>query len=183
MVSNDVSTVWVSETFTDPSLIEEFAILFSEWFNIIESPKWANMIVENGLDGAPKGIYREGVRGERNGMFGKTGEQNPFYGKKHSAELKEKWREMRLGDRNPNYQGKSFTEKTYELLRRPKQNKENYKGSPGLITCIGKDGKTKQITCVEYHKQKEVSPCPADWEFVNVNSKEAKNRKYKQETQ
>ena len=47
----DVSTEWVSEIFTDRELLEDFALLFSELFNIVGSDEWANLVSENGLDG------------------------------------------------------------------------------------------------------------------------------------
>jgi hypothetical protein len=37
------------------------------------------------------------LRGEKNGMFGKTGSLNPFHGKTHSEEVKENLRKQRTG--------------------------------------------------------------------------------------
>lgn len=37
------------------------------------------------------------LRGEKNGMFGKTGDLNPFYGKTHSNETKQMLRQQKLG--------------------------------------------------------------------------------------
>lgn len=107
-------------------------------------------------------------------LFGKD---NGFYGKKHSPEQIKFWSEMRLGEKNPNYGGKSFTEETLKKLRQPKKNKENYKGTPGKITCINKRGQAIQIDKILYNKQKESGLPVHMWEFVNTNSKEAKNRK------
>lgn len=50
-----VETVWY-ETFDDIDLIQDFALFFSDFFNIVESTKWANMRPENGLDGTSPGI-------------------------------------------------------------------------------------------------------------------------------
>lgn len=51
---DQVKTLWVSEAFTDEDDIKEFAELFSEQFDIVNSTKWANLIAENGLDGGFK---------------------------------------------------------------------------------------------------------------------------------
>lgn len=51
---NDVSTKW-SLKFTDPDDIREFAEFFSEFYNIVESNEWANLMAENGHDGSPVG--------------------------------------------------------------------------------------------------------------------------------
>lgn len=46
-----VNTIWVSEWFIDPDQLQEFALLFSELHQIVESAAWANRRPENGLDG------------------------------------------------------------------------------------------------------------------------------------
>ena len=178
----DIETLWVSEYFLDNADLVDFSILFSELFDIASSNEWANLIAENGLDGAPRGYPKpEGFRlkflGEKNPMFGMCGDKNPFSGKTHSTEQKRKWSEMRLGDKNPNYGGKAFTEETLYKLRRPKSKKENYKGSPGKITCINRNGIAIQITTDLYNKQKESGLPVADWEFVSTRSKEAEKRR------
>jgi hypothetical protein len=172
-----VETIWISEPFYDKELLTEFSIFVSEFFDIEKSSEWANLITENGLDGAPKGVKVQGLRGEKNGMFGKTGEQNPFYKRTHSAEQKKIWREMRLGDKNPNYGGKAFTEETYKKLKRPKPKTGNFRGTPGKITCINKVGEAVQIDKDLYNKQKTSGLPVSDYEFVNTNSREAKNRR------
>jgi len=176
-----VQTLWISDPFTDAQLLLEFASFFSEELNIVNSLEWANLRAENGYDGAPVGVvHPETVtsrfKNPETNPSG-VGEKNPFFGKQHTDEQKEKWSKMRLGELNPNYQAKSFTEKTQNLLRRPKSNKQNYKGTPGKITCIDRCGNTKHITTKEYHDQKINSSDPADWEYVNTRSKEAQKRK------
>jgi len=172
-----IETLWVSEPFYDKKLLVEFSTFFSDFFDIENSPKWANLIVENGLDGAPKGVKNGGLFGELNGMFGKTKEQNPFYNKKHKPEQIKAWSDMRLGDKNPNYQGKSFTEETYKKLRQPKKCKDNYKGSPGKICCIDKNGVAKQISTELYNSQKKFGLPMEQWEYVSTTSKVAKLRR------
>jgi hypothetical protein len=172
-----VETIWISEPFYNKELLVEFSTFLSDLFDIEKSSEWANLITENGLDGAPKGVKVKGLKGEKNGMFGKTKEQNPFYKKTHSLDQKKKWREMRMGEKNSNYGAKSFTEETYKKLRRPKPKGSNYKGTPGKITCIDKKGNAIQINKELYNCQKQSNKPPCDWEYVNTNSKEAKLRK------
>lgn len=45
-----IDTIWC-ELFTDRDDLVEFAELFSSFFDIVKSDKWANLIAENGLDG------------------------------------------------------------------------------------------------------------------------------------
>lgn len=47
----NVKTVWVSDWFTDPEELVDFALLFSELHDIVNSDEWANYRAETGLDG------------------------------------------------------------------------------------------------------------------------------------
>jgi hypothetical protein len=71
-----VETIWF-HIFNDIDLLVEFALFFSEEYNIFESNNWANQKPENGLDGGTDGSS-------------KKGELNPFYGKTHTDETKNK---------------------------------------------------------------------------------------------
>ena len=57
---NNVKTIWVSEVFTDSSIVD-VALNFSHYHDIVESSLWANLIPENGLDGRPPGITVDGM--------------------------------------------------------------------------------------------------------------------------
>ena len=46
----NIDTIWC-ELFTDCENLIDFAELFSSFFDIVKSDKWANLIAENGLDG------------------------------------------------------------------------------------------------------------------------------------
>lgn len=59
-----------------------FALKFSKDNNIVNSVNWANLIEENGTDGAPVG--HPGCAGSKNGHFGKQLNKD----KKHSEESK-----------------------------------------------------------------------------------------------
>lgn len=54
MHGNDVSTEIIGTFFTEVEC-EQFAMKFSKKNDIVNSRYWANLIYENGLDGAPKG--------------------------------------------------------------------------------------------------------------------------------
>lgn len=64
--TEDITTIWC-ERFDNPDLLTEFASFFSEIFDIVNSVDkngkkvWANMIPENGLDGAPAGLKMPSV--------------------------------------------------------------------------------------------------------------------------
>ena len=47
----NVKTIWVSEWFNEPESLVDFALLFSEIHNIVESSDWANCRPETGIDG------------------------------------------------------------------------------------------------------------------------------------
>jgi hypothetical protein len=51
---NDVSTIWC-RLFTSQQELVGYAIQFSIENQIVESKEWANIRIENGLDGQPKG--------------------------------------------------------------------------------------------------------------------------------
>jgi len=141
-----------------------------EFFEGIKLWMKENPLTEEDLAGATKcvpPVYTPFLYGKDNG----------FYGRKHTEEQKKSWSEMRLGEKNPNYGGKSWTEESLKKLRQPKKNKENYKGSPGKITCINKQGSPVQINVEIYNKQKKSGKPICEWEYVNTNSKEAKVRK------
>jgi hypothetical protein len=52
-----IDTLWVSDLYYDTSIVD-VALQFSFENNIVESTEWANLIMENGLDGSPPGAKR-----------------------------------------------------------------------------------------------------------------------------
>ena len=54
---NNVTTEIIQQ-FDDWNECKKFALEFSNHYNIVKSDLWANLIEENGLDGAPKGVIR-----------------------------------------------------------------------------------------------------------------------------
>lgn len=82
-----VDTIW-SEKFTDSSLCQEFAEFFSEFFDIVDSDEWANLIPEDSKGGgAKKGRVTPWLNGKKrpehaNKMRERfVGEGNPMHGK------------------------------------------------------------------------------------------------------
>jgi hypothetical protein len=50
-----IKTLWVSDLYHDPKIIQEVALSFSKENGIVESTEWANMKPENGLNGGRHG--------------------------------------------------------------------------------------------------------------------------------
>jgi len=46
-----VETIWLSDLFINEKILIEFSILISEHWDIVKSDKWANLKLENGIDG------------------------------------------------------------------------------------------------------------------------------------
>lgn len=80
-----VVTEWISDWFHDKKEIKEFALAFSEIFDIVNSDEWANLKEENGVDG-----------GSDKGRGG-------FAGKKHTKEhceyLSKKYKGHKVSDK------------------------------------------------------------------------------------
>lgn len=72
-------TVGVMGFYTDYQRCRNAALKFSQENDIVNSDAWANLVLENGTDGAL------------------NGSDNPFYGKSHTDEVKESMRQKRLG--------------------------------------------------------------------------------------
>lgn len=98
-----IETLWVSEPFIDSGLISEFALTFSKEHNIVESKDWANLIEENGLDGANKGSTHSDES--------KRKMSASHIGKPQSEETKRKKSESTKGR-----SGKSHSEETKQKL-------------------------------------------------------------------
>jgi hypothetical protein len=55
----NIKTLWVSDWFTCPHHIQQFALMYSEYNQVVESDEWANLKAENGIDGGA--MSRESV--------------------------------------------------------------------------------------------------------------------------
>jgi hypothetical protein len=94
----DIDTINVWE-FDNIATCEKFALEFSVVNNIVESNEWANLRPENGKDGKVAGS--PGMKKEMNPNWGKTKEQNSFYGKKHKPKTIELYKQQKAGGNNP----------------------------------------------------------------------------------
>lgn len=104
-----VKTVWSSEPFTDESLLVDFAQLFSEHFDIVNSDKWANLVVENGVAG---GALRTGA------ILSETTKQKlriKALGRTASNDTKKKMSDARLG--RPQTERQRMAMREYNLNR------------------------------------------------------------------
>lgn len=104
-----INTLWISDWFTCPQHIQDFALMFSEHNRIVESDEWDNLKPENGLTGGRNGICKSSTRikisisnkgkkysdeinskkarhGSNNGMYGvrRFGKDSPHYNKSHT---------------------------------------------------------------------------------------------------
>lgn len=98
--------------FDDQSLCSEFALRFSRANNIVESKEWANLQLENGIDGALPGKDHH-IHHMINPMLGKThtiesknrmrriGSDHWAFGKSQSNETKKKRSDSLIGRANP----------------------------------------------------------------------------------
>jgi len=133
---HNVKTLWVSEPFEDLNELTEFAVLFSEQHDIVNSHLWANLIVENGIDGWTSGVSR-GSHLEST----KIKMSLAKLGKSKTEETKKK-----MSDAQKN---KVFTEEHKYNLRKPKGLQEN-------LTCphCGKIGGASGMTRWHFDKCK-----------------------------
>lgn len=80
-------TVGVLGIYYDEQRCRNAALNFSKENNIVKSDEWANLIEENGIDGAPLGelhpLYGKLSKciGQKRPQVGKSGKDNPMYGK------------------------------------------------------------------------------------------------------
>lgn len=95
---NNVTTLWV-QLYTDRNILKEEAIAFSISHNIVESKDWANLTIEDGINGSAKGRKRPPIKDSTRQKLSDAAklrasipEKCNMYGKKHSEETKEKIR-------------------------------------------------------------------------------------------
>ena len=131
-----VKTLWVSEPFVDEDSLVEFATFMSEELDIVNSDKWANLIVENGLNSG-------------GGMLGKS----------HSEESKNKMRKPHILSENHTSwnKGKLFSEETKSKMSASakgklksdahKKNISNATMGVSKVWLVGKKFKQNKIEC------------------------------------
>jgi hypothetical protein len=96
-------TAGVLGFYLDAQRCKDAALEFSRANKIDTNPEWANLVFENGLDGAGSGdahhMYGKPSpqRGAKRPWVAKCGEENPMYGKKWTEEQRKKRSEQRTG--------------------------------------------------------------------------------------
>lgn len=76
------------------SIFTKIAIIFSEDNNIVNSNEWANLTIENGLDGLGYG-HKFSEEHKKNQSESRKGDKHWNYGKMHSEETKDKIKQKR----------------------------------------------------------------------------------------
>jgi hypothetical protein len=51
----NIKTLWISDWFYCPHYLQDFALMYSEYNQIVESDEWANLMPEHGIYGSSKG--------------------------------------------------------------------------------------------------------------------------------
>jgi hypothetical protein len=103
--------------------------------NVVKNDKWLN---DNDKLGPPILI------GEKNPMYGKTGEESPNYGTKHTEEWKKKQSERMTGEKNPMY-GKTTSEETLKKISEKMKGKFVGNCNPNYGKMGGKSVTAKKI--------------------------------------
>jgi hypothetical protein len=161
-----VITLWISDLYTDTSIVD-VALHFSIENEIVNSKEWANLILENGLDGAPAGhdghIFSEKEK-EKISISSKTRWENEDYKKQLSNIHKNRW-SPELKEK----QSKRLKE-TFWTEDRKRLHSDKLKGHVGHTKCKGvskpeSHGKNvskalKGVPKSENHKQKLRTPKP-----------------------
>ena len=148
-----VITTHLLGPFTDAADISEFALFFSEEFDIVASKDWANMKEENGLDGGRRDGFG-GISGvvcgiDKNGKTLQTSTSDPRF---KSGEL------QYTGSNNVTVTdsfGKTFVVKTNDPLYLDGSLKHilyDYEFKPGMVRCKNSDNaETITVPKSEYY--------------------------------
>ena len=110
----DIETLHVW-SFEDVQECEKFALNFSSENKIVESKEWANLRPENGRDGQPMGT--PGMKGAQNPRFGKVGELNAFYGKKHKQTTIDLYKKQKHRSGNPRAKAVTTPSGTFKCVK------------------------------------------------------------------
>jgi len=115
--------------FDDIDICNAFALNFSKENNIVESEEWANLILENGIDGFPPGIefskkHKNNIKLNHRDV---SEEKNPMYGKNHTEKSKRLMRQKRKiyfenGNKGSMYK-KHHTEHTKNIISKTSKNR------------------------------------------------------------
>lgn len=160
----DVTTIVVGK-FSDPTECQQFAINFSIAHNIVESTEWANLIIENGMDGAPIGhvshkftVEQRKKLSEHSLSMWNDDEFKQFMSQKQkdswTEERKQEQRSRLIGIKRPEHSkklaGRKLTEEQCRNMKKPKDPMHVKKVADAL----------RGVPKSEEHKQKMRVPKP-----------------------
>jgi hypothetical protein len=115
-----VNTLWVSPPYFDNSIVDD-AVNFSHYHDIVNSTDWANLISENGLDGAPVGhtghMFTEHQRELMASLLVERW-SDPFYKEKMSQSYKNSWTDERKNAQSKRLTGKCRPEHSVKMKGR-----------------------------------------------------------------
>lgn len=100
--------------YTNKEQLINLATYISESLDVVNSDEWANLRIENGIDGNPLGVVfseelcqKISIRtsGANNPMYGNgqliSGDRNGFFNKRHTTEMLAYLSEIKKGENNP----------------------------------------------------------------------------------
>lgn len=171
----DVETEILGLFYNKQELIE-FATKFSKDNNIIDSQEWANLKLENGLDGTPSGTkfseeHKEKIRQSRLGKcFNSFSEET----RKKMSNASKIRIQKQLSEGKSVFQGEHGSKLAKERnAKLSAEGRHNFQ-ILGLVSVVDKQGIGKRITKEEFDSQ---TGNKSDWNYVSVASKEAKKRR------
>jgi len=98
---------------------------------------------------------RQRVTGEGNPMFGKTGEQNHFFGRTHTEETRRRLSEINRANPNKSMEGKKHTEEAKEKMRGPR---EKTKGQLWWVNEEGKNQRARECPGPDWQQGRKWRP-------------------------
>jgi hypothetical protein len=154
---NNVTTVWC-KLFTDVDQLVAYAIDFSLNNNIVESDKWANLIIENGLDGGttPSDCTKEKMRLANTGRkYSEETKQKIRATKANYVITEETRKKMSLAQK-----GRIVSEETKQKLKRTNTGKKHHISSIEKMKVSRSEVVYKSVVCPHCGKEGAINNMP-----------------------
>ena len=111
----------------------------------------------------------DALKGEKNPMYGRTGEKSPHYGKRHTNETLQKMSEVKKGEKNPMYGkpptkgflGKRHTDETLQKMSKARIGRKHTDETRRKQSKARMGKKRSEETCRRISESKETSECKA----------------------
>ena len=137
----NIKTLWISDWFYCPHYLQDFALMYSEYNQIVESDEWANLMPEHGIYGSSKGhmagipkpkseTHRKSISDTLTGI---TLEDR--HGKEEADRIKKSMSDSKIGKRNSpesieksaaSHRGKKRSQVTVDRLIESRKHYEKY---------------------------------------------------------